>query len=49
MSQITAFQHGVPQARVVLLAHADHYAWRSNEADVLRELHAFIDTLEISP
>jgi hypothetical protein len=31
------------------LAHADHYLWRSNEADVLRELNAFIDTLPTSP
>jgi pimeloyl-ACP methyl ester carboxylesterase len=45
MPQITAFQRGVPQARVVRLAHADHYVFRSNEADVLREVRAFIDAL----
>lgn len=45
MPQITAFQRGVPQARVVRIAHASHYVFRSNAADVLRELHAFIDAL----
>lgn len=45
MPQIAAFQRGVPQARVVRLAHANHYVWRSNEADVLREMRAFINGL----
>jgi pimeloyl-ACP methyl ester carboxylesterase len=45
MPQINAFRRGVPQARVVTLAHANHYVWRSHEADVLRELRAFIDAL----
>lgn len=49
MPQITAFQRGVPQARTVRLAHADHYVWRSNESDVLRELRAFIDALPGAP
>jgi non-heme chloroperoxidase len=46
LPQITAFQRGVPQARVVRLAHATHYVFRSNEPDVLRELRAFIDGLQ---
>ncbi len=29
-------------ARVVGLPHADHYVYESNEADVLREMNAFI-------
>jgi pimeloyl-ACP methyl ester carboxylesterase len=45
LPQITAFQRGVPQARVVRLAHATHYVFRSNESDVLRELQAFIGAL----
>jgi hypothetical protein len=40
--QINAFERGVPTARVVRLPHANHYVFRSNEADVLREIHAFI-------
>jgi pimeloyl-ACP methyl ester carboxylesterase len=49
MPQVTAFQRGVPQARVVRLAHASHYVFRSNEADVLREVRAFIDALPARP
>lgn len=45
LPQITAFQRGVPQARVIRLAHATHYVFRSNEADVVRELRAFVDEL----
>jgi pimeloyl-ACP methyl ester carboxylesterase len=40
-----AFEKGLPSARVVWLAHADHYVFRSNEADVLREMNAFIGSL----
>jgi non-heme chloroperoxidase len=49
MPQINAFQRGVPQARVVRLAHADHFVWRSHETDVLREMRAFIDALPTAP
>jgi pimeloyl-ACP methyl ester carboxylesterase len=49
MPQINAFQRGVPQARVVKLAHADHFVWRSHETDVLREMRAFIDALPTAP
>lgn len=35
----------VPQARVVRIPRANHFAFRSNEADVLREMRSFIDGL----
>jgi non-heme chloroperoxidase len=36
------FEAGVPSAHVVRLQDADHYVFRSNEADVLREMNAFM-------
>ena len=42
-----AFEKGLPSARVIWLAHADHYVFRSNEADVLREMNAFIAGLPL--
>jgi hypothetical protein len=36
----------MPTARVVVLQGADHYVFRSNEADVLREIHAFLAGLK---
>ncbi len=44
-AQAKAFEQGIPTARVVRLAHANHYVFQSNEADVLREMNAFISTL----
>lgn len=44
-TQVNAFENGVPSARVVRLPHANHYVFRSNEADVLREMNAFIGSL----
>lgn len=44
-AQAKAFEAGLPFARVVRLPHADHYVFRSNEADVLREMKAFINSL----
>lgn len=44
--QAKAVQAANPSAHVVLLPHADHFVFRSNEADVLREMKAFIATLE---
>ena len=41
-AQATAFERGLPSARVVRIPHADHWVFRSNEADVLREMTAFI-------
>jgi pimeloyl-ACP methyl ester carboxylesterase len=45
LPQIRAFERGVPSARVVTLPHANHYVFQSNEADVLREIRAFVDGL----
>jgi len=44
-SQAKAFETGVPTARVVRIARANHYVFVSNEADVLREMEAFIASL----
>jgi pimeloyl-ACP methyl ester carboxylesterase len=43
--QATAFERGVPGARVVRLTNATHFVFISNEADVLREMNAFIGRL----
>jgi len=43
--QADAFQAGNPQARVVRIANANHFVFRSNEADVLREMNGFIAKL----
>ena len=45
-AQAKAFEKGVPSARVVRLAHANHYVFLSNEADVLREMRAFLASLQ---
>jgi pimeloyl-ACP methyl ester carboxylesterase len=44
-AQAKAFESGVPSARVVRLPHANHYVFLSNEADVLREMNAFLGSL----
>ncbi|CAN5605158.1 hypothetical protein BH10ACI4_BH10ACI4_38170 [soil metagenome] len=43
--QIEAFKRQVPSARIVLIPHATHYVFQSNEGQVLREMEAFIATL----
>ena len=43
--QASAFEKGLPSARVVRLAHAKHLVFQSNEADVLREMTTFISGL----
>ncbi len=35
-------KRGVPNAKVVDMPGATHYIWMTREADVLREIHAFI-------
>ena len=40
-----AFEAGVPSATVVRLPNADHYVFRSNEAEVLRAMNDFLDKL----
>jgi non-heme chloroperoxidase len=43
--QAQAFENGVPSAHVIRLAGAHHYVFLSNEADVLREIRAFVARL----
>jgi hypothetical protein len=45
-AQAKAFEDGLPNAKVVRIPHADHYVFRSNEADVLREMNAFLAGLK---
>jgi len=40
--QVAGFEKGLPSAKVVRLPNADHFVFVSNEADVLREMNAFI-------
>ncbi len=44
--QADAFSAGVKTARVVRIANASHAIWLTNEADVLREMTAFIAGLK---
>lgn len=39
------FEKQNPNARVVRIARANHYIWRSNSDEVLREMNAFMDGL----
>lgn len=43
--QSKAIEDGIPGARVVQLPDANHYVFLSNEADVLREMRAFLGRL----
>jgi pimeloyl-ACP methyl ester carboxylesterase len=43
--QETAVRNAVPKAKVITLPGAHHYVYLSNEADVLREMRAFISRL----
>jgi pimeloyl-ACP methyl ester carboxylesterase len=44
-AQAKAFEAGIPSARVVILPHASHFVFLSNEADVLREMNGFLRSL----
>jgi len=35
-----------PGLRLVRLAHADHFVWHTNQADVVREMNSFMDGLK---
>lgn len=48
-AQADAFERGVPTARVVRIANADHAVFDSNPSDVLREMNAFISSLPAPP
>jgi non-heme chloroperoxidase len=45
-AQAKAFENGLPTAKVVRIPHADHYVFLSNEAEVLREVNAFVAGLK---
>jgi non-heme chloroperoxidase len=40
-----AFEAGVPSAKVIRLPNANHYVFRSNEAEVFRAMNDFLDKL----
>lgn len=44
-AQAKAFETGIPTAHVVRLPRANHFVFFSNEADVLREVNAFLVSL----
>jgi non-heme chloroperoxidase len=46
LAQASAFEKGLPSARVVRVPNAGHEIYRTNEADVLREMHAFMAGLK---
>ena len=45
--QIAAWKRQVPSVHMVLIPHATHSIFQSNEADVLRAMNAFIATLPL--
>ncbi|HEX2760781.1 MAG TPA: alpha/beta hydrolase [Rhizomicrobium sp.] len=44
-AQADSIAAAYPEARIVRLPRADHFVWRSHEADVVREMNAFMDRL----
>jgi non-heme chloroperoxidase len=44
-AEIEAFQAGVPSAHVVRIPNANHFLFKSNEADVIREMNTFLGSL----
>ena len=45
LKQMNALESSIPGAEVVKLANAGHYVFRTNEADVVREMNAFMAKL----
>ena len=45
-AQTNAVEKGLPSARVVRMPNAGHVIYQTNEADVLREMYAFISGLK---
>jgi non-heme chloroperoxidase len=43
--RLASLEHDIPTAHIVRLPYGDHYIWRTNEADVLRELSGFLSKL----
>jgi non-heme chloroperoxidase len=48
-AQANAFAAGIPSARVVRLPHANHFVFQSNEAEVMREMNAFMAKVSGAP
>jgi non-heme chloroperoxidase len=46
LKQINAFQSGILGAQVVKLPNAGHYVFRTNQADVVREINSFMAKLQ---
>jgi non-heme chloroperoxidase len=44
-ARLDLFEKSAPTAKMIRIANASHYIYRSNEADVLREMNAFLDGL----
>jgi len=44
-ARLELFEKSAPSAKVVRIANASHYVYRSNEADVLREMNVFLGGL----
>jgi non-heme chloroperoxidase len=44
--QADAFEAGLPSAHVVRLQNADHFVFNSNEAEVFREMNAFLAKMQ---
>jgi pimeloyl-ACP methyl ester carboxylesterase len=44
--QIKTVKNDLPNAHVVVLPHADHFIYLSNQADVLREMRAFLSSMQ---
>lgn len=44
-AQADSVTDAYPQARIVRLPGADHFVWRSHEAEVVREMNGFMDGL----
>lgn len=45
LQQALAFERGVPSAKVIRIANAEHAVFESHPAEVMREIQAFVDGL----
>ena len=41
-ARLDSLEHDIPTVHIVRLRYADHYLWRTNEADALREIRGFL-------
>jgi pimeloyl-ACP methyl ester carboxylesterase len=44
-AQLDSLEHDIPTAHIVRVPYADHYLWRTNEADAVREIKDFVGKL----